>query len=77
MATSKYEYYKHRPLRSTAGLWFAAIASLLLGALIFFGLAADETNIEADKLQRLTLAVSIAISAICVIIASSYRWFHS
>ena len=73
---AKYEYYKHRPTRSTAWLWWLAAASLMIGLLIYFGLSADEVTVEADKLQRLALTVSISISAICAILATSSRWFY-
>lgn len=76
MASSKYEYYKHRPLRSTAWLWWVAAVSLMIGALVFFGLSADDIAIETQKMQRLALAVSVAVSAICAVLATSYRWFY-
>ena len=76
MASSKYEYYKHRPLRSTAWLWWIATASLMIGALVFFGLDADSLTVETEKMQRLVLTVSISISAICAVLATSYRWFY-
>jgi hypothetical protein len=77
MASSKYEYYKHRPLRSTAGFWFIAVASLVIGAVVFFGLSADTTNLDVARLQRLTVTISVSVSAISVIIGSAYRWFYN
>jgi len=76
MVSSKYGYYRHRPLHSTVWLWWIAAASLLIGAMVYFGLSADEVNIEADKMQRLVLTVSISISAICAVLATAYRWFY-
>ena len=76
MASSKYEYYKHRPNRSNAWLWWIAVSSLMIGALIYFGLSADEVSLETDRMQRMVLAVSISVSAICAVLATSYRWFY-
>jgi len=57
------------------GLWWLSIASLSIGISIFILLKPAEYDLEAQRYRSLALVISFAITGLCVILATSRRWF--
>ncbi len=64
------------PPGPTAWLWWAAVATLLLGGAIAYLMHAFASDPESTAPARLLLAATIAIAGIFVISATARWWLH-
>jgi len=58
-----------------AGLWWISIISLSIGISTFFLIQPSEYDPDIQRYRSLALVASIAITGLCVIIATRGRWF--
>ena len=63
-----------KPNRNAA-LWWLSFTSLSIGIAIFVLLKPAEYDIEIQRYRSLAIVASLAITGLCVIIATRRRWF--
>ncbi len=64
-----------KQINRNAWFWWVSITSLAIGIAIFILLPDDYDDLGIQRYRSMALMISIAITGLCVIIATRGRWF--
>ena len=57
------------------GLWWVSIVSIAIGLTVYFLLQPADYDPDIERYRSIALVSSLAVSGLCIIIATRKRWF--